>query len=58
MLVNSEDGVLYRWHLPSNSFSERISMNTGIAQSYTATLIGPDGRVYAINNAVLHSIGQ
>ncbi|HTP74013.1 MAG TPA: hypothetical protein VML58_17515 [Burkholderiaceae bacterium] len=58
VLVNSEDGVMYRWHLPSNSFSERITMNAGLAQSYTPTLIGPDGRIYAINNANLHSIGQ
>jgi hypothetical protein len=50
--------VLYRWHLPSNSFSERITMNAGVAQSYTPTAIGPDGRIYAINNAYLHSIGQ
>jgi len=58
VLVNSEDGVLYRWHLPSNGFSERLSMNTGVAQAYTPTLIGPDGRIYAINNANIHSIGQ
>jgi hypothetical protein len=57
-LMNSEDGTLYRWDLPSNSFSERIAMNAGVAQSYTATVIGPDGRIYAINNANLHSIGQ
>ena len=58
VLINSQDGVLYRWHLPSNSFSERITMNAGVAQSYTPTAIGPDGRIYAINNATLHSIGQ
>jgi hypothetical protein len=58
VLVNSEDGTLYRWDLPSNSFSERIAMNAGVAQSYTATAIGPDGRIYAVNNAILHSIGQ
>ena len=58
VLINSQDGVLYRWHLPSNSLSERITMNAGVAQSYTPTAIGPDGRIYAINNAVLHAIGQ
>jgi hypothetical protein len=58
VLVNSEDGNLYRWHLPSNSFSEHITLNQGLAQSYTPTAIGPDGRVYAINNAILHSVGQ
>jgi hypothetical protein len=58
VLINSEDGVLYRWHLPSNSFTEQITLNAGVAQSYTPTLIGPDGRIYAINNAIVHSIGQ
>jgi hypothetical protein len=58
VLINSEDGTLYRWHLPSNSFSERIALNAGVAQSYTPTAIGPDGRIYAVNNAILHSIGQ
>jgi hypothetical protein len=58
VLVNNEDGILYRWDLPSNSFSERIAMNAGILQSYTATAIGPDGRTYAINNAILHCVGQ
>ena len=36
VLVNNEDGILYRWDLPSNSFSERIAMNAGVAQSVHA----------------------
>jgi hypothetical protein len=56
-LWNSEDGYLYRWHLPSNTLAERIRMNNGYAQAYTPTAIGPDGRVYAVNNARLFSIG-
>jgi hypothetical protein len=58
VLINSEDGYLYRWHLPSNSFTQRIVLNPGVAQSYTPTAIGPDGRVYALNNATLHAIGK
>jgi hypothetical protein len=60
VLINSEDGILYRWHLPSgnNAFTEQITLNSGVAQSYTPTVIGPDGRIYAVNNAILHSIGQ
>ena len=57
VLMNSEDGSLYRWHLPSNVLSERIGLNNGYAQSYTPTAIGADGRVYAVNNARLFSIG-
>jgi hypothetical protein len=58
ILINNEDGLLYRWHLPSNTFSESIRLNSGYAQAYTPTLIGPDGRVYAVNNAVMFSIGR
>jgi len=56
VLVNSEDGYLYRWDLPSNGFPQRIQLTSGIAQSYTPTAIGADGTVYAINNAVLFAI--
>ena len=58
VLVNSEDGYLYRWDLSVNQFTERIRLNSGIAQSYTPTAIGPDGAVYSINNAVLFSVGR
>jgi hypothetical protein len=57
VLMNSEDGYVYRWHLPSNTLSERIRMNNGYLQAYTPTAIGPDGRVYAVNNGRLFSIG-
>lgn len=57
VLMNSEDGHLYRWHLPTNTLAERIRLNNGYAQSYTPTLVGADGRVYAVNNARLFSIG-
>ncbi len=56
VLVNSEDGYLYRWDLVTNSFTQRIQLTSGIAESYTPTALGADGAVYAINNAVLFSI--
>ena len=58
VLANSEDGYLYRWDLVGNRFSERIQLTSGLAESYTPTAIGPDGAVYAINNAVLFSVGR
>ena len=58
VLVNSEDGILYRWDLSVNSFTERIRLNSGIAEAYTPTVIGPDGVVYSINNAVLFAVGR
>lgn len=58
VLVNSSDGMLYRWSLVTNTFTETIRLGSDIGEAYTPTLIGPDGAVYAINNAVLYSIGR
>ncbi|MGA9042486.1 MAG: hypothetical protein WB421_18285 [Terriglobales bacterium] len=57
ILANSEDGKLYRWDLTSNSFTEVITLSSGIGEAYTPTLIGSDGTVYAINDAILDAIG-
>ncbi len=58
ILVNSEDGIMYRWHLPSNSFTQRIRITDGLGQAYTPTVVGADGAVYGIGNARLFSIGR
>ena len=58
VLINSEDGYLYRWDLSTNQFTQQIRMNNGVAQSYTPTAIGADGAVYAVNNAALFSVGR
>ena len=58
ILVNSEDGYLYRWDLSTNQLTQRIQLTSGIGESYTPTAIGADGAVYAVNNAVLFSIGR
>ena len=58
VLANNEDGKLYRWDLTSNTLSETFTLTTGIGEAYRPTLIGVDGTVYAINNAILFVIGQ
>jgi hypothetical protein len=58
VLVNSEDGWLYRWDLAGNRVSQRIRLTSGVGESYTPTAIGADGAVYAVNNAVLFSIAK
>jgi hypothetical protein len=58
VIVNSEDGSLYRWDLRANILSESIKLSGGIGEAYTPTAIGPDGTVYAINDAVLDAIGK
>ena len=58
MLVNNEDGLLYRWDLATNTLSQSIRFNNGIGQSYTPTAVGPDGTIFAINNSVLFAVGR
>jgi hypothetical protein len=58
VIVNSEDGFLYRWDLAHNTLAEKIRLNRPRSEAYTPTIIGPDGTVYAINNAHLYAIGR
>jgi hypothetical protein len=58
ILVNSEDGWLYRWDLATNTLSQKVRLSSGLGESYTPTAIGADGAVYAINNAVLFAVGK
>ncbi len=57
VLAGSEDGALYRWDLATNSFTESIVLTPGVGEAYTPTVAGPDGQVYAINNATLFAVG-
>jgi len=56
ILANNEDGILYRWDLTTNTFSQGLRLNAGLGQAYTPTLVGADGGVYAISNATLYAI--
>jgi hypothetical protein len=56
VLMNSEDGYLYRWDLASGQLSQRIVLDSGYARAYTPTALGPDGSVYAINQGILHAV--
>jgi hypothetical protein len=56
IIANSEDGVLYRWDLTTNTLSQSVRLNAGLGQAYTPTLVGADGTVYAISNATLYAI--
>jgi hypothetical protein len=56
VLVNSEDGKLYRWDLTANGLSQVITLSSGIGEAYTPTVIGTDGTAFAINDAVLFAL--
>lgn len=58
VMVNSEDGKLYRWNLSTNTLSEAVTLSAGIGEAYTPTIIGSDGTVYAINAAILNAVGR
>jgi hypothetical protein len=58
ILVNNEDGVLYRWVLSTNLLQESVVLTPGVGEAYTPTAIGMDGTAYAINNATLFAVGQ
>ena len=58
VIANNEDGILYRWDLATNTLAEKIRLNAPRPEAYTPTIIGPDGTVYAINNATLYAVGR
>jgi len=58
--VNSEDGNLYRWDFTiatdqPGQLTPALYLAPATGEAYTPTVIGPDGAVYAINNATLFS---
>jgi hypothetical protein len=53
-VVNSEAGQVFRWDFMTNSLSPALTLNGPVGEAYTCTLVGPDGAVYAINNATLY----
>ena len=55
-IVNSEDGVVYRWDFTTNSFTQSLRLTPGVGEAYTPTAIGPDGTAYAINDGVLFAV--
>jgi hypothetical protein len=57
-LVNNEDGRLYRWDFITNTLSQTAILTAGIGEAYTPTVVGPDGTVYAINDAILFAVGR
>lgn len=58
VIANDEDGYSYRWDLTNNTLAQTIQIGGPLGEAYTPTLIGPDGQVYAINDATLYAIGN
>jgi hypothetical protein len=52
-IINSEDGHVYRWSFTTNTLSPGLYLAPATGEAYTSTLIGPDGAIYAMNDAKL-----
>jgi hypothetical protein len=57
-IVHNEDGKVYRWDFKTNTLIEALTLTAGIGEAYTPSVIGVDGTVYVIANAVLFAIGE
>ncbi len=55
-IINSEDGHVYRWSFITNTLSAGVRLAPATGEAYTPTAIGPDGAIYAINNAQLFCV--
>jgi hypothetical protein len=58
VFAHGEDGYLYRWDLATGLSSQNIRLNAPLPETYTWTVVGRDGTVYAINSARLYAIGK
>ena len=57
VIANAEDGHTYRWDLKNNKLTD-VSLNAPTFEAYTPTEIGPDGKIYVINDAMLYALGE
>ena len=48
----------YRWDTVSGALFRSITLTAGVGEADTPTLVGPDGTVYAINDATLFAVGE
>ena len=56
--VHSEDGKIYRWDFATNTLIQPLTLTAGIGEAYTPSVIGVDGTVYVIANAILFAVGE
>ena len=46
------------WDFATNTLTQTLTLTAGIGEAYTPSVIGVDGTVYVIANAILFAIGQ
>ncbi len=57
-IVHNEDGKIYRWDFHTNTLVEPLTLTPGLGEAYTPSVIGVDGTVYVIENAILFAVGE
>jgi hypothetical protein len=58
IIANAEDGHAYNWDMTTDKLSQQLKLNGPRGEAYTTTVIGPDGTIYATNDAKLYAIGN
>lgn len=58
IIANAEDGHAYVWDMTTDKLSQHLKLNAAEGEAYTTTVIGPDGTIYATNDAKLYAIGN
>ena len=56
VVVNSEDGSVYKLDLTSRSLTSHIAVTDGIGEPYTPTIIAEDGTIFAVSKAMIYAI--
>jgi hypothetical protein len=56
--LHNEDGKIYRWDFATNTITQELRLTPGLGEAYTPSVIGVDGTVYVIENAILFAVGQ
>jgi hypothetical protein len=58
--VNNEDGHIYQWYLGTTGgvLQQSLQLTAGGGQPYTATIVGANGFVYAIEAGQLFAVGS
>ena len=56
VVVNCEDGTVYKLDLTTGALTSRIAVTDGIGEPYTPTMIAKDGTIFAVSKARIFAI--
>ncbi len=56
VVVNSEDGTVYKLDLTTGTLTSHIAVTDGIGEPYTPTIIAKDGTIFAVSKSRIFAI--